>query len=276
MLIALIIVLVIVLPKKESEPHTEHIYVYTDLTDNDVQHKKTCSGCAEVDELENHVWDNEQDTTCNLCLHTRTIEVPVPENVASTVKLSVDKTELSAGDTFTLTVEISTKRTDLTWFAISLDIGPLVDNASSSSEFAYSPDLAKNFEYIEHTTNLKYVKARWYDNTCDLFNKPTAPNAAYFRISLAYVGGRNVAVDSSETIIVTATLKVKDTATFTGPINFGVRDSAANSVSFISSAYEKVFDYANGTSTVDKGIESNDLESLYINKLYLNIKAKDD
>lgn len=55
---------------KPNEPaHTEHTYVYDDL--NEKSHKKTCSGCDDVEVTENHKYDNDDDLTCNLCGHTR-------------------------------------------------------------------------------------------------------------------------------------------------------------------------------------------------------------
>lgn len=51
--------------------HTSHDYKYTD--ESDTQHRKTCEGCSEVNELENHTYDNDRDTTCNDCDHIRVV-----------------------------------------------------------------------------------------------------------------------------------------------------------------------------------------------------------
>ncbi len=56
--------------KNDDPPHT-HAYSYTDK--DDANHTKTCTGCDDVNETEAHVYDNAQDTTCNLCGHVRTI-----------------------------------------------------------------------------------------------------------------------------------------------------------------------------------------------------------
>lgn len=55
--------------------HTAHEYVYTNISD-DTNHKVTCKGCDDVDELQAHVYDKESDTDCSKCGYRRTITPP--------------------------------------------------------------------------------------------------------------------------------------------------------------------------------------------------------
>lgn len=247
---------------ENNEPEHTHTYVYAD--ESDTQHKKTCSDCSDINELAEHTYDDDYDETCNNCTHTR---LAPKYSAASRVTLSVDKTELTAGDTFILTVEIETQRTDLTWRAITLDIGPLVENSSPISKYAYSADLGKNFKLVNYETNL--TKSAWINNTDDLFEQD---NAGYFLISLAKNQVRPLA--SSEKIIVTATFTVKETATFNEPVIFGLRDYDVNNVWFWNSANRRIGDKANGTSSFEKGTEETEMVGLDVNRLTLNIKPK--
>ena len=62
---------------EQTAPHT-HSYVYTKIDGDSVNHKKTCSGCDEVNETVAHVYDNDEDATCNDCGYEREIEQPAP------------------------------------------------------------------------------------------------------------------------------------------------------------------------------------------------------
>ena len=57
--------------------HTTHDYKYEDETD--AQHRKTCKGCTEVNELEDHKYTGDADTTCDDCGHIRTVTPENPE-----------------------------------------------------------------------------------------------------------------------------------------------------------------------------------------------------
>ena len=259
LLIALIVLLVVLLPKRNNTPkHTEHTYVYTSV--NDSQHKKTCSDCTKIDELEDHTFDGVMDKSCNVCTYTR--EAP-----ASLVKLSADKTELTAGDTFTLTIEIESGRTDSYLESISLYIGPMID------ENTVSKSIAENFEVVNYQVKKLANRNEWYNTSKDLFNSKYG--TASFLISYSFIGDKPIS--STEKIEITATIKVKETATAVDSFAFGVTNGLQNKLNYSSTDYQMhYYDYAAGISEVmEKTNRTDDVGNKggQINTLTLSIKA---
>ena len=59
--------------KREVGGGEEHKHTYVYAKKNDTHHTKSCSGCEEVNEDEVHVYDDDNDATCNKCGYERTI-----------------------------------------------------------------------------------------------------------------------------------------------------------------------------------------------------------
>ena len=75
--------------------HTTHDYDYKDETDT--QHRKTCKGCTEVNELENHKYTGDNDTTCDDCGHERTVTPVTPKPEEPENPTPTTSTPLPAG-----------------------------------------------------------------------------------------------------------------------------------------------------------------------------------
>lgn len=198
-----------------NNSHTEHSYVYTKVDDDN--HKKSCSGCTEVDVTEAHSYDDDQDTTCNYCDYVRTIESgEYPYTTPSGIKISADKTALKAGDTFIVTFEIEAKNKDLYWSAIDLKFCPL--NAEGTSADA---DICSYFEKVESYGTEGMVtslddKANDVMLICvDDFQE----NRKGIRVSIAFIGEP---VSTSEKITVSMQMKIKDNAPDISSFDFGV------------------------------------------------------
>lgn len=249
--------------ENNNNSHTEHSYVYTKVDDDN--HKKTCSGCTEVDETEKHSYDNEQDTTCNNCDYVR--ELAGSESKPTVAKISIDKPNLVAGDTFTLTLEVETSREDYNWSSISLDISPLLDAVTVDAE------IAKNFELVSTSTMFGTAKLNprsWINNNCDLFNSEIGTGS--FRVSLAYVG--TTPVKTSKNLIVTAQIKVKETAPTISTFDFGVALTKHNVIGYESEGV-MYYDYADGSTQINREDPTTSSDTgLSINKIALSITAK--
>jgi len=305
-LVTVVIMLVLLLPKKTEETHTEHVYKYEEV--DATNHKKTCTGCSEIDELEPHEYTNDEDEECNLCGYERhihsfeytpidsvnhkktcagcsEIDETLPHNfdkdstfcsdcgyvkfsytAASGARITVDKSELNAGDTFTVKLELETKRDDLFWEAIDVVIGPMDSNNQVSSE------LAKNFEMVENKFPDNFNRRNgWVNNSSDQFSSVNGTGG--FRISLSYVGDRGKPVPSSEKFVFSITLKVKETATNIDSLTFGITETSNNLVQFATENYDAVMDFADGTSQNSAG-KQEDLAGLTVNSINLKIKSK--
>lgn len=219
----------------------DHTYAYTIL--DETNHKKSCSTCSEVDETEEHVYDDEQDTTCNLCGYER--ELGFTYKTPTGIKVAADKTELTAGDTFTLTVEIETTRKDLYWQAIDFIIGPMADEES------VSVDTAAYFELVDYSFSSNFSNSRnWYDCSSDLFNSVNGTGG--FRVSLAFTG--TTLLSATEKFVLTAQIKIKETAAATEQFLFGITETNVSMVSFTTADYSTtVFDYADFSTRTSTG-----------------------
>lgn len=186
----------------------------------------------------------------------------------SAIILSADKTELTAGDTFTLTVEIATNRTDLYWQAIDVVIGPM------SNETTFSTDIASNFELVKYSVNDGFKGRDWIDSSSDQFNEGLFIGC--FRFSVAYIGSTPPL--TTQKLVLTAQIKVKDTATAVDSFSFGFIQTDNNMLYYISQDYiTEIYDYANGiTKTKELRTEPKILENSGITTkpLTMSIKAK--
>ena len=185
----------------------------------------------------------------------------------SAVMLSADKTELAPGDTFTLTIEIATNRTDMYWQAVDMIIGPMVN------ETTVSPDIASNFELVEEFsyTLPDFVVADWYDLSADRFNSEYSG----FIISLASSGTHT---STTEKFVVTIDFKIKETATEVDSFLFGIANINRNIISYVSADNKTtMFDQANGKSVnkTDKNDNVTEYDKgITTQKLTMSIKAK--
>lgn len=68
-------------------------------------HWQECSVCGVESERENHVYDNAQDATCNICGYTRTVETD-PQIDPDDAHLSIESKTARAGDTVTIAFEL--------------------------------------------------------------------------------------------------------------------------------------------------------------------------
>lgn len=184
----------------------------------------------------------------------------------SAITLTSDKTELTAGDTFTISVEIFTDRTDLYWQAIDVVIGPMTDETTVSTE------ISNKFELVDYTINDKFSsRSVWDNNTNDKFNSTVDING--FRVSLAFIG--TTPVSSTEKLVVTATIKVKDNSTPVDSFLFGITKSNYNMISFISKDYSTdVYDYTNGTTETNNSPVVSANCGITTQKITMSIKAK--
>lgn len=224
-------------------PHVHSpIYTYQD----NQYHKKTCETCGKLNDVEEHVNEN------GVCKCGYFFASP------STVSVTASKTDLAPGDEFTLTINISSKRTGLTWSALQIYMGPLGDDG------LISPELGKNFKYVRHTTSPAAIadEDNWIDMTEGQFDDPVEGS---LMISSAYAGSKANALPSTTTITFIVTLQVKETATIEGPIKFGVEEDINSNVVFSSSDKKFIFDNADGTSndisgTPDRGVKIDTIE----------------
>lgn len=185
----------------------------------------------------------------------------------SAITLSADKTELTAGDTFTLTVEIATNRTDMYWQAVALVIGPMSDNTTVST------DIASNFELVsaKSYTLPDFVKStKWYDFSSDKFTSTI--DTGGFKVNLATGSGDYT--KTTEKFVITVDIKVKDTATPVESFLFGITDANRNKISYRAEDGTIMVDQADGTS-LEVG-SSNIVENCGITtqKITMSIKAK--
>ncbi|MGN0823781.1 MAG: hypothetical protein ACI4MB_01790 [Candidatus Coproplasma sp.] len=179
----------------------------------------------------------------------------------SAIKLSIDKTELTAGETFTLTVEIETKRVDMYWEVIDMVIGPMTDNTTVST------DIAQDFELINYTINKKF-KNGWVDNSSDLFSSNRGTGG--FRISLVRTGANKVSTE--EKFELTAQIKVKETAIANDAFLFGITESKFNVLNFTKQDNTIVCDYADGITEIGLGVSNAEEGGITVKPLTLCIK----
>lgn len=183
----------------------------------------------------------------------------------SAITLSADKTELAPGDTFTLTIELSTNRTDMYWMAVSLVIGPMSD------ETTVSTDIASNFELVgakSYTLPDWVKKTGWYDTSSDKFDNSTAG----MLISLSSRGGTYT--QTTEKFVVTVDIKVKETATPVESFMFGITDANRNRISYRTADATMLVDQADGTSKVIGSTDAVENGGITTQKLTMSIKAK--
>lgn len=182
--------------------------------------------------------------------------------------MQVSKTDLTVGDTFTVTLEASTTRTNMYWFAIDFVIGPMLNEDTG----VLSVDMAKNFELVNYSLSAPFnVRKEWMDSSGAHFD--SSRGTAGFRVSLAYIGDQRVV--STQKLTIVLELKVKDTAVPIESFKFGVAEKDSNSLSFISEDYKtRASDYANGTSKVNDNTTAN--SGFQLQTVGMSIKAKNN
>lgn len=260
LLIALIIMLIVFLLKKngesQGEPHTTHVYVYAD--ESDTQHRKTCSGCSEVNVLEDHTFENEQATACTNCGHIRQVST-YPYSTPTGVKLSVDKTELTAGDEFTLTIEIEVRDKDYYWDTIQLRCCPLNDAGTSAST-----QICQYFEIVNSYGNegmITSLDEQFPNDVYKLCVDDFDGNYKGVCTGLSFVGDDIQAIHK---IIITVRLKIKDDAPDTQTFDFGVAQKKYNYVAIKKDGNNKKYK------------ADDEVISITVNKISMSIKAKEN
>ena len=255
LLIVLAIVIVVVLPKNDNSDNNAcvHSRVYSDY--NDEQHKITCSKCTEYIEYQNHSYENDQATKCSLCEHTRVVETIKPEEpkypytTPSGVKIAVDKQNLTAGDIFTLTVEIQANMPGYIWHSVSFTICALDSNNKLDT------DINSNFEFLSMSTNLdeNYYMVR---KTSNFANPDPLKCGAFVSFNNLFGAGKADYADktsATEKIVLTFQIKVKDDATDIPTFNFGAMSIKGNYVNVVKpGTMEKVSCLFNNADKVTK------------------------
>lgn len=97
---------------REVETKTVYRYKITttshswqsDWSKNAELHWHECSLCGEKTELSNHIYDNDQDTTCNICGYQRIVNNPISE---TDFKVALESKRAIAGKEFTVSVNIA-------------------------------------------------------------------------------------------------------------------------------------------------------------------------
>jgi len=78
----------------------------TEWSSNGTQHWRECTNCIDKVDLSNHIYDNDSDSTCNICGYVRMVvvpEKPVDENASQIV---VSSGRVTLGKTINVTVAV--------------------------------------------------------------------------------------------------------------------------------------------------------------------------
>lgn len=239
LLLTAMILLICLLPKKDNTPP--------------VDDQQTSQGGNEGDEGDDKKPGEEEKPTVDEYKYS----------TPSAIELTASKTELTAGDTFTLTVEVLTNRTDMCWAAMDFVIGPMVDTTTTSA------DIATSFEVVTVDVDGEQIpkidipnfndETGWVDNTTPLFDSKNG--TAGIRVCLSFNAAKDKRMSTTEKFVLTAEIKVKETATYTGSFSFGITDTKNNLIAYFQDdSVKMVQDHAG------KGITTQELT--------LSIKAK--
>lgn len=158
----------------------------------------------------------------------------------SGIGIEASKTEVAPGDTFTLSVELGTSRTDVYWWSISFIVAPMLNDTTVYTDFA------DNFELVECKFSDPISNRRkWINNTSDFFNKEDGG----VLISLSFNGGEKL--PSTSKISFTMEIKVKETAPAISDLSFGIIKNEANMLNYATEDTNTViFDCGDGTTVI--------------------------
>lgn len=186
----------------------------------------------------------------------------------SGIGIEASKTELNPGDVFTVTIKVSTSRVGLYWQAVDIVIGPMIDQTTVST------DIATNFELVKLSIGEPFKPNNgWQNNSSGQFDSDRG--TAGIRISLACMVSNMPA--STEPLIITAEIKVKDTALPTENFKFGITEKRTNMIQFTTSNYSAdIYDFANGTTEKNTDLYETESEGIKVQTLDMSIKAKNN
>lgn len=164
----------------------------------------------------------------------------------SGIGMEASKTEVAPGDTFTLSVELGTSRTNVYWWSVSFIVAPMLNDTTVYTDFS------DNFELVECKFNDPISNSRkWVNNTSDFFNIEDGG----VLVSLSYIGGEKL--PSTSKISFTMEIKVKETAPAISDLSFGIIKDESNMLNFATEDTSTViFDCGDGT-TVTKTFGTN-------------------
>ncbi|MDE7158644.1 MAG: cadherin-like beta sandwich domain-containing protein, partial [Clostridiales bacterium] len=156
-----------------------------------------------------------------LGLHKNSEKDMMTANAAAntTVTFAASKTELSPGDTFTLTITVSCPTRVTNWSAINLRVGPLAgDNKSPNTEAA---------QYLSVVGDVKKNDAfkAYQDSFSDVF-----ATSGWFLVSMATQGRNEVSAKTA--LVITVDIKLSESVTGISSFTFGINPIKQNKVSF--------------------------------------------
>ena len=231
----------------DYEETKAHTIVFEDF--NATNHKVACELCDHND-TKSHTWSNEQASTCSDCGHFRTIVGEV--NTPSFVKISSSKTNLKAGDVFTLTVEIeSDMPADCIWHSVDLTITPLTEQNKVNTEYASYFECIK----FEHNADENYFEI----STVGKFDNPD-PKYCGMHIGISNVSFDPEHTKADKSFVFTIELKVKEDAPDLSTFSFGVMPTKANYLR-----------YRQDKKNILHSVDGNDVT---INTIPLSVKSK--
>ena len=287
LLIVLAIVLVIVLHKDDGgnnpppPDHSQHTaFKYEDETDT--QHRVICEECDYI-ELKDHEYANDQVATCKDCHHIRTVDYPGELTTPTGVKISSDKTDLKAGDTFTLTVEISSTRVNAVWVALDVTFSPLNEEGKKPSL-----DISPYFEVVSRTTNIdQYIEKSSVDDiSVDHFSDgkdwEAIGNVGY-QLSLSFIPTdpkiEAPNIPTTQSITVTLVIKVKEDTPDVSTFAFGVAALPGNLVQCDDDEYTYTDCFDQSTAKLNRATNKRERERnvncITCNTLLMTISSKD-
>lgn len=218
-----------------------------DSTDGDKDEEKDNNGS------ENGSTEGDKD-------NTGSSEEKYPYSTPSGVKVSADKTELTAGDTFTVKLEISANMPGYNWHSVSLLFTALSDDDT------FDNTVTDYFEYVSHTCDTTYYR----DSSA--WNPPIGKGML---VSLSNMNIKSEQTLATQKLFFEFTLKVKEDAPALQTFHFGVAPIKAFFL-----RYRNVADAVNVIHRADNVIVVNNKEdeeagnALTINKIALSIKAR--
>lgn len=160
----------------------------------------------------------------------------------TTINISASKQKLLPGDTFTLTITVSSSRENLNWNSFNFVVTPI----SSTDPSLPNSDIAKYFSEEEHEFDAAGWSSRYTDSSAGLF---TSTNLGKQGMAIVLSNKATNPYTTSRSLTVTVTLKVADDAagcTF----NFGVPTNKQNYVGYLDGT-NKILDYATQATTLN-------------------------
>ena len=140
------------------EEISAHTYDYECVVGSG-KHKVTCSVCGLYSEEQEHVYDDNNDGTCNYCNYLK--------NATSLISITSDKTVLNPGDIFNVEIIISSSYTEYTWETINFAIGPLNEKGNRLAK-----EISPSFDLVDYSTSLDgYVRSNQVHSNCKQYFK---------------------------------------------------------------------------------------------------------